>query len=176
MALTEGTRRVSGILRASENATSVGGWEASEMRELLNDSLYLALSDDVRSAIVSVDKLSNNVGSSSSTNCVSTTHDRLWLPSIVELCGPVNWEYFTNPAGADLYNQVFNGEGSQYAYFASCDIDDAGPNAVLALGDQWWLRSSAASTGRGRFVGEGGDPSEFGDSNVVRGVVFGFCV
>ena len=48
--------------------------------------------------------------------------------------------------------------------------------ATLAMGEEWWLRSTAASSGRGRRVGAGGNPASFGDSNESVGVVCGFCL
>lgn len=162
--------------RMSGKTTTDGGWQSSEMRGWMNTTLLRQLPKDVSSAIVRVRKLSNNAGWSRSESCVSATDDYLWLPSIVELAGPVDWEYHTDPPNAPLYNAVFNAEGSQYAYYSQCGVVDDDANGCLSLGEEWWLRSTAASTGRGRYVSAGGDPSLFGDSNQSLGVVVGYCV
>lgn len=153
-----------------------GGWEASDMRAWLSTDVWNSMPPDLRDAIVPVYKWSNNAGSSRTVSCVTKTTDSIWIPSIVELCGNVAWEYFTEPQNASLFNAVFIAEGYQYEFFSQQGIVSDQPNGVLALSSNWWLRSTAASTGRGRFVSADGDPSNFGDSNENWGVVFGFCL
>lgn len=153
-----------------------GGWEASDMRAWLSTDVWKSMPTDLHDVIVPVYKWSNNVGNSRSVSCVTKTSDSIWIPSIAELCGNVAWEYFTEPQNASLFNAVFNAEGYQYEFFSQQGIVSDQPNGVLALSSNWWLRSTAASTGRGRFVNVDGDPSNFGDSNENWGVVFGFCL
>ena len=111
-----------------------------------------------------------------SPDMVTETLDVLWSPSIIELCGPIAWEYHTEPDNADLYNSVFNEEGTQYQAFAQMSIDDYGPNGVFSLGDEWWLRSCSPRSGRGRFVSTDGDPSYISMANEEKCVVVGFCL
>ncbi|MEE1159677.1 MAG: DUF6273 domain-containing protein [Atopobiaceae bacterium] len=162
--------------KMADNTVTNGGWSSSEIRKWLNAEFYDTLPNDLRSAMVSVDKYSNNIGKTLDDGCVTPTSDTLWIPSIVELCGPVDWEYFTDPSNASLFNSVFNREGTQYSYYCERHVLNEENNACLSIGEPWWLRSTAASTGRGRFVSNGGDPSSFGDSNQSLGVVIGFCI
>ena len=161
----------------SDGKYSNGGWEMSSMRSWLSTTFVNDLPDDLRDAIVPAYKWSNNVGKASSIDCVTSTYDKVWIPSIVEVAGEVNWEYHTDPSGAPLYNSVFNAEGYEYAAFEQAGIVDDDANALLSIpGGNWWLRSTAASTGRGRYVKDDGDPSGFGDSNNAWQVVIGFCL
>ena len=165
--------------RMAPATTTDGGWESSEMRSWMSSTLYNQLPSEVSGLVVPVSKYSNNVGKTRSTSCVTSTTDYLWLPSIVELCGPVNWSYSSDESNSAYYNSVFNAEGSQFAYYSQQAIqkaDDNNRNDCLALGEIWWMRSTAASRGRGRYVTAAGDPSKYGDSNDSHGVVVGFCI
>ena len=165
--------------RMAPDTKTSGGWEASEMRSWMLSTLYGQLPAEVASVIVPVYKYSNNVGSTYSDSCVTSTRDYLWLPSIVELCGEVHWTFDKDKSNSEYHSSVFNAEGSQFAYYAQLGIqksDENNQNDCLALGEIWWLRSTASSSGRGRYVNSAGDPSTFGDSNESHGVVVGFCV
>lgn len=167
---------VAGRTRVAGGTTTDGGWAASELRSYLANDVYQRLPSDLRGHIVSVEKLTNNVGKTSSTADVTTTADQLWAPSIRELVGAITWTYDSNPTASSAYNDVLNAEGEQYERFAQVGIRQEESNVALAFGDTWWMRSSGPSTGRGRYVGTNGDPSLFGNSNDERGVVVGFCL
>lgn len=162
--------------RMASDKTTDGGWEASELRSWMNADLLAQFPDDLSSQIEPVFKYSNNDGKTTSQNCVTGTTDRLWVPSIVEVCGPVSWTFDSDPANSGYYNAVFNAEGEQYATFTQAGVVSDDDNVVLALGGDWWLRSTAASSGRGRHVSSTGNPSGFGDSDEELGVVVGFCL
>lgn len=162
--------------RMAPGTRTDGGWQASELRQWMNGELLGKLPSDLSGAVVAVEKQSNNIGKTTSLSCVTSTSDYLWAPSIVELCGPVNWEYSSDPGNSSFYNAVFNAEGSQYAYYAQQSIRIEDSNACLSLGGDWWMRSTAASSGRGRHVKANGDPSAFGDSSETLGVVVGLCI
>lgn len=153
-----------------------GGWEASDMRSWLSQSLERSLPSEVSSVIFPVHKKSNNVGETRTASSVTETTERLWLPSVIEICGPVYWTYESDPSNSDAYNSVHNAEGSQYEAFAQMGIDNFGSNGSLALGGDWWLRSVAPPQGKGRYVGDDGNPSYFGRATREHGVVVGFCL
>ncbi len=67
--------------------TNAGGWEASQMRGYLNSDVMTLLPEDLKSAIVPVDKLTNNVGKTQDISAVTATSDSLWLFSLAELAG-----------------------------------------------------------------------------------------
>ena len=162
--------------RMAPQTTTDGGWEASELRLWMNTDLLAAFPEEVSSVMLPVTKWSNNIGKTTSPTCVTGTTDLLWAPSIVELCGPIMWTFDSDPDNSAYYSSVFNAEGAQYAAFSQAHIVSDDDNAALAMGEEWWLRSTAASSGRGRRVGAGGNPASFGDSNESVGVVCGFCL
>lgn len=162
--------------RMAPNTTTDGGWEASELRAWMNGELRKKLPSDLSDVVIPVKKASNNVGKARSGECVSQTTDYLWAPSIVELTGPLSWTYDSDPSNSAFYNSVFNAEGDQYAYFSQAGVRSSDANGCLAFGEDWWMRSTAASSGRGRFVDASGNPSSFGNSNDAHGVVVGLCI
>lgn len=162
--------------RMAPGQATTGGWEGSELRAWMNSDLLALLPEEVSSVIEPVYKHSNNDGKTTSSDCVTSTADRLWAPSIVELCGPVSWTFDSDPENSGYYNAVFNAEGEQYAAFTQASIVSDEDNAALSYGGEWWLRSTAASTGRGRRVSASGNPSSFGDSSDDVGVIPGFCL
>lgn len=166
---------VAGTHRAASATVTDGGWAASELRTYLNQDVYAELPTEVQNVIVPVLKESNNLGKTTSTSDVTQTTDTLWLPSVHELAGDVNWTY-REQQNASYYNDVFNAEGTQYEYYAQQGVATEGSNPSLALGEVWWLRSTGPSTGRGRYVDTNGDPSTYGNSNDAHGVVVGFCL
>lgn len=166
---------VAGTHRAASATVTDGGWAASELRSYLNQDVYAELPSEVQDVVVPVLKESNNLGKTTSVSDVTQTTDTLWLPSVHELAGDVNWDY-REQANAAYYNDVFNAEGSQYEYYTQQGVATEGSNSSLALGEVWWLRSTGPSTGRGRYVDTNGDPSMFGNSNDAHGVVVGFCL
>ena len=162
--------------RMSSSKYMPGGWAATELRSWLNGDLYQKLPADVRDAVVPVAKKTNNDGSTTSTSSVTETSDKLWVPSIVELTGVLDWTYQSKPENSDAWNAVFNAEGRQYPAFAQASIVSDDANAVFDYGEPWWLRSTSSASSRGRYVGANGDPSMYGDANENWGVVFGLCL
>lgn len=139
----------------------------------IKDGMY-ALRVGVSTAIIPVYKLTNNSGETRFVSSVTETKDALWLPSIVELCGPVNWEYPSNLSNSDLYNSIFNAEGLQYLAFAQQSIDSFADNRALSLGGEWWMRSTSPASGKGRHASSVGDPSFYDVANKEKDVVIGF--
>ena len=156
--------------------TITGGWQSSVMRSWLSSDLQRSLPSEVSSAIVPAYKLTNNSGETRSVSSVTEMKDSLWLPSIVEVCGPVDWEYQSNPSNSGLYNSIFNAEGSQYLAFSQQSIDNYAANKALSLGGDWWMRSTSPASGKGRYVSGDGDPSFYDKANEEKGVVVGFCL
>lgn len=168
--------------RMNEADDITGGWEASELRAWLNDSVYNSLQQDVRTAIVAVDKRTDNVGHSTSASSVTSTLDKLWLPSMVELVGPIGWTWPSDPDNSDGYNSIANAEGTQYALFSQAEVVALEYNEILALSGEdgpmsWWERTpSPSGTARFRIVTPEGDPTEIANTSTEHGVCLGFCL
>ncbi len=161
---------------------NIGGWEGSELRAWLNGEVYGALGEELRTSIVAVDKLTNNTGKTKSTSSVTSTIDRLWIPSAVEVCGPLSWTWDSDAGNSGAYNEVLNAEGFQYARFAELGIDQTEANEGLTYdrggaSAPWWMRScSASKDAHYRIVDADGNPSRFGSAPDNLGVCFGFCL
>lgn len=160
----------------SNKTTMPGGWQESKLRAWLSSRLYQQFPTEVSSHFLPVYKRTNNTGVSASVTSVTETIDMLWVPSLVELTGPLNWEYYSHPENRDAYNAIFNAEGEQYAAFEQAGIISDSANHVLDFGEPWWTRSSAPASSRSRYVGSDGDPAQYGDANQNLAVIVGFCL
>ena len=164
------------------NDDNIGGWEASQMRSWLGSEVLDRLDGELAPLIVAVDKHTNNTGATTSTDAVTSTLDTLWVPSVVEVCGPVGWLWDSDPGNSEAYNAVLAAEGSQYACFAEQGVSASEDNACLVLEGPngpvaWWLRSSSASkAAHYRMVDEAGNASRWGEGPSELGVCLGFCL
>lgn len=111
----------------STRGSNEGGWQYSDLRSRLNAEYLGMLPDDLGSSIVEVDKSTNNDGvayddkdKSFDTSCVSTTADKLWLPSYVELVGEVDGKVAKNDSEGMC--DLLNSEGSQYQLYAESGL------------------------------------------------------
>lgn len=156
---------------------AAGGWERCSVRSWLVSRLFNELPYDLRDAIIPTKKVTNNVGIAESAECVTSTNDPLWIPSLVELTGNVELAYEEDPDKAGLLNEVLNAEGGQYEAYNQEHVGADHGNSELAVSDSgWWLRSVEVTSGKPRFVGSDGSILEASNANETRGVIFGFCI
>ena len=99
-------------MRTVNDHAATGGWEQSSLREWLADEGMATLPDDLRNQIRSVRKLTNNTGGTKDASSITATDDKLWLPSMSELCGYQAPETFTE--GCEYLSALYSGEGEQY--------------------------------------------------------------
>ena len=182
------------ILPMNDEATVVGGWEASRLRSVLNGEQKQRLDEDLRAVIVPVNKLTNNVGITESFESVTPTADELWVFSVHEVCGDVTWDRdeFRGRRGWEDVDGLLNSEGMQYEAFAREGVTgESDPNGFLSLANStgkspWWYRTpypfefnSYGNTGcDGYFyqVMDSGFPKSRGNPQEPASVVVGFCV
>ena len=134
-----------------------GGWEYSEMRTYLSDTILPKFPSELQSAIKEVTKYSDNIvpGETSITHDQQTT-DKLWIPSAREVFGGTSYEQ-TGP----IYSDLFNSNSSRTKY------DQNGAAA-------WFLRSAyTASTFRTTNSGGSVGSTSAGNTN---GVALGFSI
>lgn len=156
--------------------TNAGGWEASQLRGYLNSDGMNLLPEDLKGAIVPVDKLTNNVGETQDVSSVTTTSDSLWLFSLAELAGWV-------PDDVTSAAPIFNAEGSQYKLFGDANVvweNSENPILVKSLNGSsylWWERSPYPIDSDGfQGVNSVGDPRYIDRASDSYGVVPGFCI
>ena len=166
------------------------GWESSNLRTFVLNDLAATLPQDISSQIVPVVKLTNNFGGTDSgtlpTSVVTSTVDRLWVPSYVELAGSSEENALWGPAygtGAFTWcNPIVASEGTQYDLFSQLGITAYQPNQSLVRrfdgsSTSWWLRSAHPHLVNDALcVGPDGNPSDDATPMNRFGVVPGFCI
>ena len=163
----------SAAFRMNTSFTSSGGWKDSYMRNNIcgtsktstSGRIMGAIPADLRNALKSVTKYTNNTGNSSSSGAVTATTDYFFLLAEYEVFGNIT---YSNSYEAN-YQQ-------QYAYYSAGNSkvkhrhNSTGSTAV------WWLRSPDASQS-GSFVSvrTSGGVIRYG-SFFSLGFAPGFCV
>lgn len=139
---------------------NIGGWRGSNLRRRLQ-RLESTLPEDLREHIKLVSKSSNNVGRTTNAAAISTTSDALWIPSLVEVGGKVDWLKQGDEV-SPLFNSMANAEGTQYAAFEEAGVRSAYNEASFGAIDEGdsrcWLRSTSMGGGWARCI-KGLDPS-----------------
>ena len=143
------------ISAMNSSDTTKGGWTDCYMRNTRLPAILALMPSEVRTAIREVNKLTS-AGNQSST--ISTTADKLFLLSEIEIFGSVN------------HSQA--GEGSQYAYYS------AGNSKIKIRSGRahdWWERSPRSrSSSRFCSVNSKGTAGyTIADSS--SGMAFAFC-
>ena len=170
-------------------ASSEGGWEKSEMRSWLNGEFLDKLPGDLKGVIQKASKQTNN-SALTTPGAVSTTSDKLWLLSYVEIAGSASPNDLVG--GSRIPAETYNAEGKQYQVFSEMKVSGNEENASLARtftgkdgngivvpGEAcpWWQRSLSMTWTAG-FGSVDADVNPLGawvpDHDI--GVVPGFCL
>lgn len=116
-------------MRPVNDSAASGGWEQSSLRAWLADKGMAMLPDDLRHQIRSVRKLTNNTGGTKDAGSITTTDDKLWLPSMSELCGYQAPETFAE--GYEYLSALYSGEGDQYQLYHEQGISGLTTNDAM---------------------------------------------
>lgn len=159
----------------NSNGSNAGGWKDSQMRSWLSSGGMKMLPNDLRNALIEVDKKTNNVGKTDNISSISTTPDKLWLYSSVELFGKTDASH-----DSGMYDDILNAEGSQYKLYRDMDVKRVDKNDVLLkLLDGkmygWWVRSSEPVNPNFYDV-RNGYSLENNNPAISLTVVPGFCI
>lgn len=103
--------------KMNNSNTNLGGWESSAMRTTLSTTIYNLLPAALKAVIKSVDKKTSEGSASSS---ITTTSDKLWLPSGEEVMGVTTWGRGKDGSGIGTW--CYGGEGYQYKIFADAPL------------------------------------------------------
>ena len=114
--------------RMNASDTTEGGWEASEMRTYLKETIKPLIPENVRNAIKPVTKYSKIFRSGSAVNNVASTED-VWIPSTREIFGGTSYET----------------EGPAYADIFPDKTSRVKKKAGASSASWWWLRSANGS-------------------------------
>ena len=141
----------------NSNGTNTGGWENSDMRSYLKNTIKPLIPQAVRNAIKEVTKTSYRYDTSAKN---ATTTDDVWIPSYREIFGGTDYE-----SDGPVYGDIYTDNASRVK------------NVVGASSaSHWWLRSAYSSDSYGfRFVNtSGGSNDNFANSSY--GVALGFSL
>ena len=159
--------------RMNRSNTNSGGWNSSYMRNNIcgtsktstSGCIMGAIPADLRNALKSVTKYTNNTGNSSSSGAVTATTDYFFLLS--------EYEVFGNITLSNTYEANYQ---QQYAYYSAGNSKVKYRHNSTGRSARWWLRSPRASTSY-VFVFVNGGGSDSGDSaSYSLGFAPGFCV
>lgn len=187
-------------VRPFSDEKNEGGWESSDLRSWLAGEGASLLPDELVSRVVPVLKVTDNAavryGDSGAVEALTTTADALWVPSVSEVCGEVDWfarEYGTTPSASSEYvdfrpyDEALSAQGEQYEYFSGAGVDGSGTSGalVMAYGGtacNWWYRTSYPYALEGweqRMVYQvmsSGYPGMTSGPSEQAGVVVGLCL
>ena len=134
-----------------EGTGAIGGWEKSEMRSYLIDTIKPLISDTVRNAIKSVTK-TQPAYDTLGNRFTQTTTDDIWIPS---------------------YNEIFDSSSLYYPLFQNTTTNRIKKKSGSTSASFWWLRY-AIGIDSFNMVGSSGDGYGSG-ATISRGVALGFC-
>jgi hypothetical protein len=166
--ITKGVLKDKHIM-SNSTLVNTASWRDSEMRKYLQETIYPALPDDVKSYITPVVKRTSAGGGNTDHANMIDTVDAIWTPSLIEMF--------------DTYQQkVYTAEGTTYEYFITSDSTEAAKERRIkkdASGNaqRYWLRTPVPySRNEYWMISQLGGGISTYSSYSNRGVVFGFCI
>ena len=176
-------------VRPVNDSAATGGWEQSSLREWLAGEGMATLPNPLHHQIRSVRKLTNNTGATKEAASITVTDDKLWLPSMSELCGYQAPETFAE--GFEYLSALYSGEGDQYQLYREQGVSGLTANdAMIRTVDGkkicYWERTPSADCSEGadstlfNRVGKDGDvfcwATPGNDPDQKTYVLPGFCI
>ena len=140
----------------TEGTGTLGGWEKTEMRSWLKNTVKPLIPETVRTAIKPVKKYTRiyNVSETSVNNVLTT--DDVWIPSRQEVFGS-----FSDESSGVYYSSAFPDNASRIK------------SQVGTRANWWWLRSAYFKNYFGRVGVSGSYDGNL--VNIAGGVALGFC-
>lgn len=139
-----------------EGTGTIGGWEKSEMRSYLKETIKPLIPQNVRSGIKEVTKHSNIYNTAGKEVDNVTTTDDVWIPSRREVFGRTET---SGPVYTDLFADANSRKKSQVGATSASD---------------WWLRSAYYNYAFHSVSSNGGD--YYSNAYNSYGVTLGFCL
>lgn len=140
----------------TEGTGTLGGWEKSEMRSYLSDTILPLIPSNVAERINAVKKISNAYDVDE-TAFQQTTYDKLWIPGHREIFNSTSYDK-TGPVYSAIYKNA----------------DSRKKAKVEGSANYWWLRSAYNATNFRFVIISGGDSSY--NASDTDGVCPGFSL
>ena len=135
---------------------TIGGWENTEMRSYLKDTIKPLIPSEVRSAIKEVTKYTRIYNTSVAVVNNVTSTDDVWIPSGREIFGGTSYE-----TSGPMYTTVFPDATSRIKKRAGS-------------ASSWWLRSASNTSNFYYVINFGLNVTN--NANTAYGVALGFCL
>lgn len=145
--------------RMNATNTTEGGWESSEMRTYLKETIKPLIPANVRNAIKEVTKYSRIFRSGSAVNDVASTED-VWIPSRHEMFDETTEYYETQ---GPRYDGIFTDNASRVK------------KKVGASSASWWWLRSADYTNYFNRVGSSGNCNKY-SAAAAGALALGFSI
>lgn len=140
----------------TEATGSIGGWEKSEMRTYLSETVKPLIPENVLAAIKTVSK-NQPAYTTAGASTTQTTSDDVWIPSYTEMFAS------SGSTNQPRYKVVFSDSASRIKYKAG------------ATSASWWWLRSATTTGIFDYVYSSGGWSYY-SADGSGAVALGFCM
>lgn len=139
-------------MRTINDGAATGGWKQSSLRAWLESDGIALLPSDLREQIHSVRKLTNNSGATKDAASITPTDDKLWLPSMTELCGYQAPDTFAKDY--EYLSSLYSGEGDQYQLYREQGVSGLTTNnamirTVKGREIYYWERTPSADRSEG---------------------------
>lgn len=141
----------------TEGTGMLGGWEKSEMRTYLNDTIKPLIPSDVQAMIKTVTKYSKGCDVSGTIVKNAVTEDAVWIPSVAEMIGLSEYYESTGPQ----YNGYFVTAADRIKYNQSGSAWN------------WRLRTGSDSNNCGFITHQGGIGFDYAYNQYY--IALGFC-
>ena len=163
----------SAAFRMNTSGTNSGGWEDSYMRNNIcgtsksttSGRIMGAIPAELRNALKSITKYTNNNGRSSASSAVTATTDYFFLLS--------EYEVFGNITLSNSYEANYQ---RQYAYYSAGNSKVKYRYNITGSAARWWLRSPSAGYSNAFVRVNAGGTVGDGNADASLGFAPGFCV
>lgn len=163
----------SAAFRMNTSNTNSGGWKDSYMRNNIcgtsktstSGRIMGAIPADLRNALKSVTKYTNNTGNSSSSGAVTATTDYFFLLA--------EYEVFGNITYSNTYEANYQ---QQYAYYSAGNSKVKYRHNITRISAYWWLRSPHASRSTDFVIVITSGSVNYASAYASLGFAPGFCV
>lgn len=153
--------------RMNTSNTNAGGWAGSYMKKTICTAFENVVPSDLRAALKSVTKYTDNTGSTSAAEAnVTATTEKFFLLSEYEVFGSITY--------ANTYEA---NKQAQYAYYSAGNSKIKYNHRAPTTAVNWWLRSLYRSNSTDFvFTGASGTVGNGSGARYSRGFTPGFCV